>query len=134
MREHKPTVYLAGGLISQWQEKIISELNGQFSFFNPAQHAIENGEEYTAWDLHYVRRADIIFAYMEASNPSGIGLSVEVGFARALGKTVILVDERSANDLAFAHRFHIVRETASITLNTLSDGLRVLQSFVRGIH
>jgi len=130
----KQTVYLAGGMSGGWQSKVISALQGEFTFYNPAEHAIQNGEEYTAWDLHYVRCSDIIFAYMEGSNPSGIGLSLEVGFARALGKTVILVDERSASDPAFAHRFHIVRETASITLNSLSDGMRVLQSFTRGVH
>lgn len=114
--------------------RIIAELEGQFIFYNPGAHEINEGEEYTAWDLHYVRRCDIMFGYMEATNPSGIGLSLEVGYARALGKTVILVDERSAGDRAFAHRFHIVRETASITLNSLSDGMRVLQSFIRGVH
>jgi len=132
--ENNQAVYLAGGMSSGWQARVISELRGQFTFYNPAEHAIQNGEEYTAWDLHYVRCSDIVFAYMEETNPSGIGLSLEVGFARALGKTVILVDEKSVADLAFAHRFHIVRETASITLNSLADGMRVLQSFVRGVH
>lgn len=132
--ERKQAVYLAGGMSSGWQNLIMSKLHGQFTFYNPAEHAIENGEEYTAWDLHYVRCSDIVFAYMEESNPSGIGLSLEVGYARAMGKTVILVDERSAVDPVFAHRFHIVRETATITLNSLEHGLRVLLSFVRGVH
>lgn len=128
------SVYLAGGLSSGWQQKVIAALERQFVFYNPGAHEINEGEEYTAWDLHYVRRCDIMFGYMEATNPSGIGLSLEVGYARAMAKTVILVDERSASDQAFAHRFHIVRETATITLNSLSDGIRVLQSFVRGVH
>jgi nucleoside 2-deoxyribosyltransferase len=40
-----------------------------------------------------VRRCDILVAYMGPHNPSGFGLSLEAGYAKALGKGMIFVDE-----------------------------------------
>ncbi len=130
----KQAVYLAGGFGSNWQERVIAELGGKFTFFNPQKHALSEAPEYTSWDLHFVQRCDILFAYMEATNPSGIGLTLEVGFAKALNKTIVLVDEKSLADPLFARRFKIVQESATITLNSLDDGMRMLLSFVRGIE
>jgi len=67
-------VYLAGGMNqSNWQEKVTTEVgkNG-FVFFNPREHSLADSKEYTFWDLFYVKQSDILFAYMEESNPSGI--------------------------------------------------------------
>lgn len=126
-------IYLAGGMVSKWQDKLISALGDKFVFFNPARHDLHIGMEYTAWDLFYVDKCDILFAYMEKDNPSGIGLSLEVGYAKAKGKTIILVDERSGVDEKFCKRFNIVKESASVSYNNLEDGITLLQSFMRGI-
>lgn len=131
---NKPKVYLAGGLSSKWQLPIIDRFQEQFVFFNPGEHLLERKAEYTAWDIHYVKECDILFAYMERDNPSGYGLTLEVGIARALDKTIILVDERSEDHDFFAMKFRIVRQSSSIVFEKLEDGLNMLQSFSRGVY
>lgn len=124
-------VYLAGGMKSGWQEEILNNISytDSFEFFNPAENNCKKPEEYTAWDLFHVRKCDILFGYMEASNPSGYGLGAEVAYAKALGKTVILVDERSAKDPAFARNYAFIHKIADIVFPSLSEGLYYLSKF-----
>jgi len=131
----KTKVYLAGGMNeSNWQKKVIETINSEnFVFYNPREHSLTNSTEYTFWDLFYVKQSDILFAYMQSDNPSGIGLTLEVGYARALDKSIILVDERSKNDEAFANRFKIVRESSSIVFDNLEDGINFLKKIKNGI-
>lgn len=131
----KTKVYLAGGMNeSNWQKKVIETINSDnFVFYNPREHSLTNSTEYTFWDLFYVKQSDILFAYMQSDNPSGIGLTLEVGYARALDKSIILVDERSKNDEAFANRFKIVRESSTIVFDNLEDGINFLKKIKNGI-
>ena len=128
-------VYLAGGMNdSDWQARVIKEVKSKdILFYNPREHQLNDSVEYTVWDLYYVKKCDILFAYMQKENPSGIGLTLEVGFARALDKTIILIDERSACDEVFANRFKIVRESASIVFDTLEQGMEFLSKFKNGL-
>lgn len=131
----KTKVYLAGGMNeSNWQKKVIETINSEnFVFYNPREHSLTNSTEYTFWDLFYVKQSDILFAYMQSDNPSGIGLTLEVGYARALDKSIILVDERSKNDETFANRFKIVRESSTIVFDNLEDGINFLKKIKNGI-
>ena len=104
-----------------------------FVFYNPREHSLTNSEEYTFWDLFYVKQSDILFAYMQNDNPSGIGLTLEVGYARAMDKSIILIDERSQNDKIFASRFQIVRESSTIVFDNLDDGISFLKKIKNGI-
>jgi len=123
-------VYLAGGMETDWRERVSQECDG-LSFISPVEKEVNldmNLHEYSAWDLHYVRQADIVFGYMERTNPSGIGLACEIGFARGLSKTVILVLEPenihfSDSKLAF------MRSVADITFEDLKRGVEYLGSF-----
>ena len=126
---NKAKVYLAGGMKSGWQDNIIERFKNKFIFFNPRDHKLDNPIEYTLWDLHFVKESDILFAFMEKENPSGFGLTLELGFAKALNKTIILVDERSAVNESFANRFKIVRESSSVTFNNIEDGIKFLDRF-----
>ena len=123
-------VYLSGGMKSSWQSFVIGDCDG-FEFFDPRRHGLSDPHEYTIWDLEHVRQCDIVFAYMESTNPSGIGLTLEIGYAKALNKTIILVDEKSCVDSEFEKRFRIVRCSADIVFNTLEDGIEFLKSFSR---
>lgn len=128
----KNRVYLAGGLRSNWQKQIIDSLEGQFIFFNPRDHGLEkSSKEYTTWDLHFLQQSEILFGFMEEDNPSGYGLALEVGFAKAQGKTIILVDERSSQDARFARHYKMVHETASVVFSSLGEGIEFLKSFSR---
>lgn len=124
-------IYLAGGMNSDWQSKVINRFDNNFIYLNPQNHNLSNSKEYTVWDLFFVQKCDILFGFMENTNPSGFGLTLEVGFAKALNKTIILVDEKSASDSFFKEKFRIVRESASIVFDSLEDGQNYLDSFLR---
>jgi len=63
----KQKVYLAGGMTGGWQQKVIESCQG-FTFFNPCDHGQGEPALYTAWDLHFVRQCDIVFAYISEDN------------------------------------------------------------------
>ncbi|WP_075591011.1 nucleoside 2-deoxyribosyltransferase domain-containing protein [Labilibacter marinus] len=125
----KPNVYLAGGMGSGWQDDIIKKFEGKFNFFNPRDHHLDAPEEYTNWDLFFVSKCDILFGYMEKDNPSGFGLTLEIGYAKALDKTIILTDARSTIDEVFSKRFNIVRESATVIYQDLESSLKFLERF-----
>jgi hypothetical protein len=126
---HKAKVFLSGGFKSNWQSKVIQELGAEFIFFNPREHGLDNSDLYTTWDIHFVRECDIIFAYMEESNPSGFGLSFELGIAYALNKTIILIDEKSEKDKDFSRYFKIMHRPSGAVFNELNDGINYLKKF-----
>lgn len=127
--KYENKVYLSGGLGSDWQSKVIKQLGKDFIMYNPREHGLENPKEYTAWDLYHIKTCDLVFAYMEGDNQSGYGLTLEIGYAKALEKTIILVDERSQCDPAFETNFHIVKESASVSFDNLDSGIEYLRSF-----
>lgn len=127
----KLSIYLAGGMSSNWQQKIINKFQKEFIIYNPRDHELDNSLEYTEWDLFYVKNADILFAFMEKDNPSGFGLTLEVGYAKAMGKLIVLVDEKSSVDKNFGEKFKIVRNSSSIVFENLDDGVKYLSSFLR---
>lgn len=125
----KMKIYLAGGMKSNWQSNVKSKFANNFIFFNPQDHKLEKPKDFTCWDLHFVNQADIVFAYLEKDNPSGYGLTLEIGYAKALNKTIILVDERSKVDRSFSNYFNIVRESANVVFEDFESGLRYLDRF-----
>jgi len=91
-------VYLCGGFRSKWQSRVIDLFEeGSVEWFNPADNKIDEEylplEVYSPLDERKIRDCDIIFAYLEASNPTIINIALELGFAKGLGKTTILVNE-----------------------------------------
>lgn len=112
-------VYLAGGFRSGWQNAVIST----HELINPAEKE-ETGKwdigKICTWDKYAIRQADIIFAYLEHDNPSGIGLSCEIGYAKALNKIVILVNEKEEGKFLFLSGF------ADNVFNNYADGLDFL--------
>lgn len=125
----KSKIYLAGGFKGGWHNLVMHELKDFFTFFNPQKHNLDEVKKYTTWDLYHVGKADIILGYMSSTNPSGYGLALEIGYAKALGKLVILVDERSPIDETFARYFSICHESANITFLSLSEAIQYLQTF-----
>jgi nucleoside 2-deoxyribosyltransferase len=112
-------VYLAGGMRSGWQD-IVKERCGVCEYYDPRTHGLTNPTEYTKWDLDHIAKCDVLFAYMEKDNPSGFGLCIELGYAKALGKTIIFVNESDNRHLAMANC------VADIFYTTLEDGMDVL--------
>jgi nucleoside 2-deoxyribosyltransferase len=126
---YRARVFLSGGFKSNWQSKVIQEVGEKLIFFNPREHGLEHSDFYTTWDIHFIKECDIIFAYMEESNPSGYGIAFELGVAFSLNKTIILVDERSKTDLNFANYFKILYKPSGVVLGNLSDGIEYLKKY-----
>ena len=127
-------VYLAGGMHSNWRGVIIKRLSssmGNFSFINPMDNKMKNPDQYTYWDLRNIEQCDILVGYMDQSNPSGYGLNLEIGYAKALGKTIILVlpDDFTRDD-ARSKYFGMAVVCADVVIKTLSD----CDDFLKGIE
>lgn len=125
----KPKIYLAGGFKGGWHEKVIASLGKKFIIYNPQTHNLDDIERYTAWDLYHVDKCDILLGYMRSDNPSGYGLALEIGYATAKNKLVILVDERSALDESFKRYFAICHASSNIVLHSLDEAIDYLKTF-----
>lgn len=119
-------VYLAGGFRSKWQAQVAARLAGSFELLDPSAHDILDPAEYTRWDLKAVRESDIVLANMEASNPGGYSLALEVGFAKALDKRIIMVDQ--VKEPSVKRYFEMVRQCSDRVFPTLEDALDHLLS------
>lgn len=120
----RKVIYLAGGFKSGWQASTMRQLPC-YAFFDPSQHNIQDAAAYTKWDLDAIRASDIILGYMESSNPGGYSLALEIGFAHALSKTVLLVDEIKAPSVS--RYFEMVRQCSSHVFTTLDQAIEYLR-------
>jgi len=125
----KPKIYLAGGFKGGWHSYVIENLGTDFTFYNPEAHQLKEVDKYTSWDLYHVEKCDILLGYMSSNNPSGYGLALEIGFAKAKNKLIILVDERSDVDPMFKRYFDICNESSSNTFKTLDGAIQFIKSF-----
>lgn len=85
-------VYMGGGMKNGWQDRLKKEVAGVI-FIDPREHGQKDEKAYTAWDLAGVERSDVVFGYMEASNPGGSGLALEFGWGGRAGKVLLLAAE-----------------------------------------
>lgn len=127
----KNRIYLAGGFRGDWHEYIIEKLGETFTIFNPKRHQLESVNMYTAWDLYHVDKCDILFGYMTEDNPSGYGLALEIGYAKAKNKLIILIDERSKKDANFKKYFSICHESSNLIFQNVDDAIIYLQQFIQ---
>lgn len=120
MNSRPKTIYLAGGFKSGWQLEAKRRLGG-FAMLDPSEHNFSDPKAYTEWDLDAVRRCDIVLANMEATNPGGYALALEVGFAKALSKRIVLVDQ--IEDPVVDRYFEMVRQVADVVFSALGDAI-----------
>jgi nucleoside 2-deoxyribosyltransferase len=119
----KQKVYLAGGF-SDWREKVKKLSNVEF--YDPQLKPDKHWSEYGTWDVHYIKQCDICFAYLEKTNPSGYGLSAEIGYAKALNKTVILIIEPGHEK---DKHFQFLKQFADVFYETIEEGISYLSTF-----
>ena len=122
--DKRKTAYLAGGFKSGWQALVVKQLPA-YDFLDPSHHNIQDAAEYTRWDLGAIRRCDVVLAYMEPTNPGGYALALEIGFAHALEKTVILIDE--IEDARVSRYFEMVRQCSNFVFCSLPDAIKHLR-------
>lgn len=125
----KQSIYLAGGFKGGWQSSVIQELQSKFFFFNPQTHNLDSPNKFTHWDLFHVDKCDILLGYMSENNPSGYGLALEIGYAKAKNKLIILVDDRSKTDNLFQRYFAICHVSADVICTSLQEAIEYLKSF-----
>ena len=126
------TIYLAGGMKSDWQNIVQTNCGSEKTIFiNPQNHGLGTPEQYTFWDLFGVKNCDILFGFMEENNPSGFGLAAEIGYAKALGKLVIIVDEKSPKDIRFKNMYAMINQMADVRFDTLALGMDYLNRFTK---
>lgn len=107
-------VYLAGGQKSTpLREAILAELNDAgHEVLDPAASGLTDEKEYTAWDLQAIQKADAVLAFMSSDNPSGYGVSLEIGYAHGIGKRIVFLD---ATDEDWRHKyFGMARSLSSV--------------------
>lgn len=124
MKKNK-SIYLAGGFKSGWQKEVVKVLK-EWRIFDPSTHNLPEPSDYTKWDLNAIEQSDVILAYMERDNPGGYALSLEVGFAKALKKLIVLVEEHP-NEHRYRY-FEIIREVADLKFETLEEAIDYLTS------
>lgn len=86
-------IFLAGGLYSNWQDEVMKAYP-KHTYYDPRSHGLVLCEQYTPWNLKHVEMADMVFACFDKENPTGFGMTLEIGVALGLGMNVILVDEQ----------------------------------------
>lgn len=120
---HGGPVYLAGGFRSGWQD-VVMERVSHLPFFDPRSHSYQDERQYTAWDLQAIRQSATVFAYAEASNPGLYALALEVGYAKALGKHIILVEQHP--DEQRTRYFGMLRACADVRVTSLDEAINFL--------
>jgi hypothetical protein len=92
-------IYLCGGLVTDWQDKTIEAFEDipDVEFYNPKMFDIigyyPEVHLYGPMDRYKVEDCDIIFGFLEASNPTCVNVVGEMMLAKGLGKRTILVNE-----------------------------------------
>ncbi|WP_343638994.1 nucleoside 2-deoxyribosyltransferase domain-containing protein [Roseateles sp.] len=119
----KTTVYLAGGMKSHWQDRVIAAFP-DVDFIDPRSHGLLDEKAYTEWDLNGVARSDLVLAYMDSANPSGFGLNLEVGFAKASGVPIWYVCEDTTQRQRY---FGMVRACANRCFDSLDHAIEALE-------
>lgn len=123
-KSDEKVIYLAGGFKSGWQLTVHNALP-DFELLDPSMHNIEQPEAYTDWDLNAIGRCSVVLAYMESTNPAGYALALEIGYAKALGKTVLFVD--GIEDASIKRYFEMVRQVSDRVFPTLQQAIKYIK-------
>ena len=119
-------IYLAGGMHGDWRSIYTESIRADF--LDPKTHNLTVADEYTLWDLTAIEQCDVFLGFMEADNPSGQGLTLEIGYAKALGKKIILVVEDEFVDQDRYRYFMMAEECADVVLYDHDDALKLIRS------
>lgn len=125
-------VYLAGGMHRNWRDAITKPLSGiasYYQFIDPMTTNLKTPEQYTYWDLRSIEQCDILLGHMDVENPSGWGLNLEIGYAKALDKVIILVipDDFMQEDKR-ARYFGMAVSCADVVTKTFADAVNFLKA------
>jgi len=92
-------VYLSGGTVSDWQDRIMEHLLAEpVEFYNPKNFKLgpmvaPEIRIFGPMDMNKIKECDILFAYLEKTNPTPVNIALELGYAKGLGKITVLCNE-----------------------------------------
>ena len=121
-------VYLAGDMKSGWQDRLMRECTVPHEWLDPRSHGLESPWEYSKWDLDAIDACDVLVAHMHPGNPSGLGMSLEVGYAHGVGKPIIFWDEIGRDWRA--KYFGMVRFVATFIVTDVGAAARELDQLL----
>lgn len=140
-------IYLAGGTHSGWQKNLIvnlmeygCELTNQgrydtsikLDYFDPSENkrlGFTSFPEYSVVDLMHVRTCDIVFCYLEQTNPGCIGAIVEMAYGKGLGKTTILCLE-TKNCLIDDRYLRFATKVADYVTDDINKAIDILKGII----
>ncbi len=95
-------VYLSGGMKSGWQDSMpnIEGVNYFDPRFDSPQY--DSAIDFVKEDIDAVKDSDLIFCYIEETNPSGLGAAWECAVAKENNIPIITVWEKDYIDPFFA--------------------------------
>ena len=79
-------------------------------------------------DMIDVKRCDVVLMNLLGAKQVTIGTMIELGWASALGKPIVLVMEPNSN----IHEHGFVRYLTTIHTTSLSDGLETIKTLLQG--
>ena len=119
-------IYLAGGMRTDWQDIFINRYP-EFEFFDPRKHCLELEKEYTFIDTLQIAMSNMVICYFEKSNPSGLGLAFEAGYAIGLNIPVLMIDEKEDRYAG------MIRASSRFVYSTIEESLYLLDGLVKGL-
>ena len=118
-------IYLAGGMKTGWQDRVAAHLAGH-ELLDPRSWSDPDPKIYTERDLSAIRKSDALLVQMGSDNPSGFGLSVELGYAKALCKHIVFLDQIS--DDWRSRYFGMHREMADKVCTTVDEAITAIMA------
>ncbi len=118
----KATVYLAGDTQSGWQTRVCKAIQ-DLQLLDPSKEDLADPKELTRWGLQAIRKSDVVLAYLEKEDQNGHALAFELGYAKALGKTILLVQEHGAEKDKY---IQTVRQVADFCFDSLGEAVSYL--------
>ena len=125
-------IYLAGDLRTNWRDAF-REQAPDFTYLDPQDHYhIKEETAYTFLDLLQLEQADLVVANLDPANPSLYGTSLEIGYAVAQGKSVLIIDQLTPAGDERARWFGMARSVSHIVVASVADAIDVLNAMVEG--
>jgi len=124
-------IFLAGGLVTNWQQKVIdacTDMEIEHKFYNPMAQwgALTPWPKAAREQRVWLDDSDIVFLYIEATNPSmGLIGVYEMGRGAGGGAFTILVNEHNNKYPAY------LSEHADIYTNSFKAGILVLRDIIK---
>lgn len=123
-----PTVYLSGEVSSGWQENVVNGAPGPV-YLNPMAPRLTEPQAHMPWRLAAVRTSDWVFANPANTFADVCAVAFEVGYAQALGKQIIVVDNGDTNS-PIAPCLQLLRQSADVPVKTIEEGIQYVKNRV----